>query len=643
MKILLVDDEPGVAAAWRELLAPAVQGEMRIATGGEEALRMARAWGGIDVLVTDVVMQPMDGVTLGETLTSEFPGLRTIFVSAYDLSSYAGRLDGAAILSKPADAAQLATVINVPSAALVGHELGGLFVQGYIGRHGLVDEYLAWQAPMSRHVVLRVLDAEGARDPAAMEAFRADARAKAAVSHPYLLAVHEAGEAGGRHFYVSDHLAGYTLDAYRAAGHSLDDRTLVSALRTAADVSAHFRKHDLTRRAITPADLILDESMRPRMLNVAVGSAPAPAEAAEVAGFAECIAALAPAGGGAAALAQTLSHGEADWAGVSAMVAATKPVAVPKDASKLTARTEKSKQLLEQSKKQQKRRLLISAGMSALLLVVALFAMLYFFNSGKRSITGKMIAIPAGEFIYQDGQKETLPAFWIDEYEVTIADYKEFLDALKNDPGLAAKVAHPDMPKDKSHVPLDWADNNQLTPPMPGYYTRAIKWGRFHDSALNLDSPVFNVDWYDAYAYAKWKGRRLPTEKEWEKAARGTDGRKYPWGNEEDPKRVNSGTDFRPEPGKGGETDGYKRWSPVNKPDGDKSPYRVHGMAGNVSEWTATIAPSEDGMGGQVPVIRGGNWDNPEYFITRRRAILDPLQQKETLGFRTVSDTAPQK
>jgi len=642
MKILLVDDEPGVAAAWRELLGSAVQGEIRIATGGEEALRMGRAWGP-DVLVTDVVMQPMDGVTLSEALAAEFPGLRTIFVSAYDLSGYAGRLDGAAILPKPADAAQLAAVINVPSAALVGHELGGFFVQAYIGRQGVVDEYLAWQAAMSRHVVLRILDAESSRDPAAVEAFRADARAKAAVSHPYLLAVHEAGEADGRYFYASDHLAGYTLDAYRAAGHSLDDRTLVSALRTAADVSAHFSKHGLARRAITPADLILDESLRPRLLNVAVASASAPAEAAEVAGFAECIAALAPSGGGAAAIAQTLSHGGAGWAGAAAMAAATKPTAVPKDASRLTARTEKSKQLLEQSKKQQKKRLLISAGMTALLLVVALLAMLNFFRGGKRSVTGKMIAIPAGEFIYQDGQRESLPAFWIDEYEVSIADYKEFLDALEKDPALAAKVAHPDMPKGKSHVPLDWADNNQLTPPMPGYYTRAVKWKRFHDSALNLDSPVFNVDWYDAYAYAKWKGRRLPTEKEWEKAARGRDGRKYPWGNEQDPKRVNSGADFRPEPGKGGETDGYKRWSPVNKPDGDRSPYHVQGMAGNVSEWTATMAPSEDGMGGQVPVIRGGNWDNPEYFITRRRAILDPLQQKETLGFRTVSDAASEK
>jgi formylglycine-generating enzyme required for sulfatase activity len=276
-----------------------------------------------------------------------------------------------------------------------------------------------------------------------------------------------------------------------------------------------------------------------------------------------------------------------------------------------------------------------------LLLLVGLVALFQFFGGGKRTIASRQIEIPAGEFIYQEGEKVNLPAFWIDEHEVTIADYKEFLDYLEANPGEAKNFAHPDMPEGKSHVPLDWADNKQLEPPMPGYYTRAVRWKQYKDAPLDVDSPVFNVDWFDAYAYAKWKGRRLPTEQEWEKAARGTDGRRYPWGNEEDPARASTGHDFDPNPKKGGGTDGYKRWSPANKPEGDASSYGIRGMAGNVSEWTATMAPSEDVMGGEVPVIRGGNWNNPEHTVTRRRAILDPLQPQDTLGFRTVSDTPP--
>lgn len=642
MKILLVDDEPGLTAAWRELIASVMKAEIRAASSGEEALRMARAWqGGPDVLVTDVVMEPMDGFALRDTLAAEFPAMRTVFVSGYDLTDYASRIAGAAVLTKPMEAARLAAAIKSSMESLVGREIGGFFVQEEAGRKDGVEEFLAWQPSMSRHVVLRVLEADAARSPEAVMAFMADARAKAAVTHPYLLAVHEAGEAEGRCFYASDYIPGYTLGAWRAAGQPLDDRALLAALRTAADVSAHFKKNSIVRRALGPEDILFDGAMRPRVLNLAAASAPAPDEKAEVKAVAEAVAALAPAGSTASAVAKNLATNGADWAGALALLSAVKPAAVPKDASKLTARAEKSKQLLEEAKKSQKRRLLITAGMSALLLAVALFAMVRFLSGGKRTITNKMIKIPAGEFIYQDGQKVKLPDFWIDEFEVTIADYKEFLDYIAEHPEEAAKFAHPDMPKGKSYVPLDWADNNQLTPPMPGYYTRAVKWKRFKDVPLNVDSPVFFVDWFDAYAYAKWKGRRLPTEQEWEKAARGTDGRKFPWGNEDNLKFVNSGADYKPNPKEGGDIDSFKKWSPVNLPEGDKSPYGVRGMAGNVSEWTSTIAPSEDGMGGRVPVVRGGNWGNPEHNVTRRRAILDTLQQQDVLGFRTASDTPP--
>ena len=640
MRILLVDDEPGVPEAWRELLATSPDWEIKIASGAEQALREARAWPeGPDVLVTDVVMDPVDGLTLRETLAAEFPRVRTVFVTGYDLSGHADRMANAVVLPKPVDAAQLAAAIGGVAPLVVGGDIGGYLAQEYLGRHGAVEQFVAWQSAMSRHVVLHVLDEENSRLSGAVGEFLADARAKAAVSHPYLLAVHEAGEAGGRYFYTSDYLPGYSLEAYRAAGHTLDDRALLAALGTAADVSAHLGKHGITRRTIGADDLIFDASMRPRLVNVAAAAATPPDERAEVANFAAAVAQLAAPGGVAASVAQTLSAGGADWAGVSAIAAAAKPAAAPKDAGKLTARSEKSKQMLEESKKRQKKRLMISAGMTLLLLLVAAFALFSAFGGGQRTIVAKLIKIPAGEFVYQNGEKVNLPDFWIDEHEVSIADYKEFLDFLAANPGEAKKFAHPDMPEGSSHVPLDWADNKEID--TWGFYRGATRgmWRKIFP--ISVDHPVFNVTWFDAYAYAKWKGRRLPTEQEWEKAARGTDGRKYPWGNEDDPKKANTGADLKSNPKDGGEIDGHRRWAPVDQPADDKSPYGIRGTAGNVSEWTATWAPSEDGMGGDVPVVRGGNWGNPEHIITRRRVILDPLQQQDTLGFRTVSDTPP--
>ena len=158
----------------------------------------------------------------------------------------------------------------------------------------------------------------------------------------------------------------------------------------------------------------------------------------------------------------------------------------------------------------------------------------------------------------------------------------------------------------------------------------------------NLDCPVFNVDYFDAYAYAKWKGRRLPTEEEWEKAARGPAGNLYPWGNEWDPKKLNAGGDYLENSPDGYKpaVDGFNWWAPVDAfAKTDRSPYGVVGMAGNVSEWTDSSNADKSEV-----VIRGGNFKSTAtQALTTSSIKQDPYFFRETLGFRTASDNPPAK
>ncbi|MCJ0871860.1 SUMF1/EgtB/PvdO family nonheme iron enzyme [Streptomyces sp. AP-93] len=106
-----------------------------------------------------------------------------------------------------------------------------------------------------------------------------------------------------------------------------------------------------------------------------------------------------------------------------------------------------------------------------------------------------------------------VPAFFIDRTTVTNARYREFFEEV----GDSGRFDHPDQPLGGSHRPAHWHDP------------------RFNAPGL----PVVGIDWYDAYAFAKWAGGTLPSEVQWEKAARGVDGRRFPWGEDWDPDRVN--------------------------------------------------------------------------------------------------------
>ncbi len=205
-----------------------------------------------------------------------------------------------------------------------------------------------------------------------------------------------------------------------------------------------------------------------------------------------------------------------------------------------------------------------------------------------------MVLVPAGEFLMQMAvkgvmkeQPMSLPAFYMDKFEVTTKRYAAFIQATRRT------------------APLSWSEVNL---------------------ERDGDRPVVGVTWRDADAYCRYYGRRLPSPPEWIKAGRGTDGRKYPWGNEEpnrslanywawEPRVFPSWSQYEPlrslvnfwfanlktpPP----QWEGYTTLATVESYEAGKSPYGIYNMAGNVSEWTL----GTDYNGKTEAFSMGGSW-----------------------------------
>ncbi|MBF0408643.1 MAG: SUMF1/EgtB/PvdO family nonheme iron enzyme [Candidatus Riflebacteria bacterium] len=221
-----------------------------------------------------------------------------------------------------------------------------------------------------------------------------------------------------------------------------------------------------------------------------------------------------------------------------------------------------------------------------------------------------------GNYDERPVRKVEIGDIFIDAYEVTCSEYAEYLDSIRKE---GHRWCHPLEPVNKDHTPFHT-------------YAWALRfsWIGGKPPAGMEGHPVVLVDWFDAWSYSKWAGKRLPTEWEWEIAAGSGEGKDYPWGNTFSPEKANIG-DY---PVKAGLF-----------PDGISNS-GAFDMAGNVAEWTSSAydkdpRESKDFTGhfGQ-PVIKGGSWDDESRGcrISARDVRRSPFYRSTTVGFRCVAD-----
>ena len=272
---------------------------------------------------------------------------------------------------------------------------------------------------------------------------------------------------------------------------------------------------------------------------------------------------------------------------------------------------------------QVRRRALLTrlAAVSAVVLVALAGAWFYWAQRGPDT-AGKdgapLVRVPAGTYIVGDDEESPqrqvfVSNFHIDRHEVTVARYAKFLKAsgwLKLPDEWDQVVGTHDATRDPVHA---------------------------------ADLPVIGVDWRDADAYCRWAGRRLPTSTEWEIAARGTDARRYPWGNEDpSPARANFGKPYAKSAYKEGlEATGGRK--------AGRSPFGVDDLAGNVSEWvsdwyseslpTGDVRDPKGPASGDKKIIRGGGWYDPASGLkSTQRFYADIDRRSDDLGFRCARD-----
>jgi formylglycine-generating enzyme required for sulfatase activity len=610
----------------------------------------------LDLLITEAIMDADNsGFALRDAALARFPNAHVLFTTRYDLTGYEAKISGWPVLAdapysleKLIAKAHKALEIDPPTQMLVvaekspppslqsGTMLGQYQILERLSYENESETYRAIQVSVQRPVALVLLRPELLHRQEVVDRFKARERLKASITHTRIAPLYEAGTVNGLVFYTRELPRGRNLEELTLAGETLSERKVAELLFGVAEAMDHAVERGCYYRRLEARDIFIDPQGQASIVNIfrpADSRSRDPKE--EVAALIALVEPLTTEGK-ARGLTAKLSEQPLDWAG---LMEALDDVRDAMRERSIMRRIEAEEGGGRSGRKNSTPWWFWLGALASIGIVFALGNLAGTATptvvAGTQMKTPEMVMIPAGPFKYQKNERRSLPDFWISRHEVTLGQYADFLAALKKTP--SANYDHPDQPKAKaSHIPPKWSDT----------YAAAKAGATFNGQPISLNTPVTQVDWWDAYAFAKWNGTRLPTEEEWEKSARGEKGLLFPWGEKPDRDKANLGDDYDANGRNGGKTDGYNLFAPADRACKDVSPYGIHDMAGNVSEWTASEFKGDqwsahpDFPDLRVPVVRGGHFalKSSDDLLTTRFFTESASETTLARGFRVASD-----
>lgn len=532
------------------------------------------------------------------------------------------------------DTERIATLFTDLSEDMRHQNFGPYHIEDFAGQSSLGQVYRAMQPAIKRQVHLTIPYLSTSEE--ALSQFKARAAAQARNSFPSIYSIYEESEIAGRRVTSSEPINGPSLFQFYLEGSTFDSRLVAKILHIAGGALKHLHNQQIPHPRIKSKHITISENGVIKLHNTALppgDTLPGPQEETKLlAEIAESF--LDPQAENDPQLLQLIEEMKSGTVDLSSVSFRANQIDIDLAPVKAVPEREKAKKAAEEVEKARKSiwvwAVIGGGAVSALLIVVLIHVINIYLIVHPATNFSNQMEIPAGP-VMNSRTKETIeiPRFYMDEFEVTIGQYEQFLKETAGQD--ISSLLPPNYVGGKSDFrPRDW--NGIIA---------AVKRKKFYlGEKINRDTPIFNVDYADALAYAKWAGKRLPTELEWMRAASGDQHFKLPWGNEPDPSRANTGADREKtaDNGSPGSIDGFRGPAEVHKHrKTDVSPFGVKNMAGNVSEWVE-MSPELGELKGDEGVQRGGNHGYHLLVSNQKRLTYSLNTSQPWLGIRLVSD-----